>query len=507
MSYAQKAVRGIGIIFAMNIVAYLVAYLTRLLLARKLGPSDYGLFYAVFTFIIFFLFFRDIGLNVALTKYISEFRALQKFNEIKTAIVSALLIQISSSAIAGGIFFASAGFLAKHYFKNPAAEVILKIMILYTLLSISFTFLKGFFAGFQKFKIFAFIDTAKNTIILILIIIFFSRGFQIFSPVLAYSFAGLFLLIVFLVPLFKTYNPFRYKLTKFSATTKMLLVFGLPVIIADVGDKIISYIDTLMLTSFRSLHEVGIYNVVLPSAMALLFPGMAIANVVFPVFAELWARKDTKRLNEGLRLLHKYVFIMVAPIVFTIFVSASFFLSVFFGKEYAEGALAMQILLVGILLFIVAGINNSIISSTGHPKAVTRIIFAAAATNAGVNLLLIPRFGIEGAAIATTLSYALALALSTIKVSRTLGTKMPLSAWFRTAVASALFVLAAWLAKNLLAMNVHAETAIALIAATSIYILTLFILKLVNLKEIRFYISLILKRKTEPEVAAREPEP
>src|SRR3989344_1036931 len=139
MSYIKKAGRGIGIIFIMNILAYLIAYFTRLILARKLGPADYGLFYAVFTFVIFFLFFRDLGLNQAMTKYITEFRIRNNYNRIKSAIFAVLGSQVLSSLFFSAIFFLAADFLAIHYFKAPAASVLLKLMVAYTIFSISFT--------------------------------------------------------------------------------------------------------------------------------------------------------------------------------------------------------------------------------------------------------------------------------------------------------------------------------------------------------------------------------
>ncbi len=495
MSYARKAVRGIGIIFLMNIFAYFIAYLTRLILARKLGPADYGLFYAVFTFVIFFLFFRDLGLNPALTKYISEFKIKNKFSEIKTAVFSVLLSQITSSIIFAVLFFILAPFLAAYYFKNPAAELILKIMIGYTIFSISFTFLKAFFSGFQKFRIYAFIDTAKNSIVLILILIFFSINLKILSPVLAFLLVGPILILIFLPFIIKTFNIFKYKTKNFSSITKMLFAFGLPVIMTDIGDKVISYIDTLMLTSFRTLEEVGIYNVALPTAMAFLFLGTSVSSVVFPLFAELWAKKDKKRLSLGLNMLHKYTFALTAPIIFTVFAFSDLLIKLFFSEDYMAAALPLQILLVGVFLFIVAMINHSIISAIGRPKTVTKIIFLAAVTNAILNLILIPKFGISGAASATTISYALALILSTYKVNSFIKAKLQASTWIKTIIAAVLFVSIIFGLKTLLQLNPVAELILTTLIALIIYTAALFILKLINLNEIKHYISLILAKK------------
>ena len=65
-NYTKKAIKGAGITLIMSILAAVVAYVTRIILARNLGPYEYGLFSAVFTFIIFLLFFRDLGLRQSL---------------------------------------------------------------------------------------------------------------------------------------------------------------------------------------------------------------------------------------------------------------------------------------------------------------------------------------------------------------------------------------------------------------------------------------------------------
>jgi O-antigen/teichoic acid export membrane protein len=128
-NYTQKAVFGAGASLVMGFLASLIMYLTRIIMARNLGPKDYGLFYSVFTIIIFFLFFRDLGLGTSLVKYISEFRAKKKYDNIKTSIVFVFLFQLISSLTMGVILFLMADFLAKSYFKELKASLILKIIL------------------------------------------------------------------------------------------------------------------------------------------------------------------------------------------------------------------------------------------------------------------------------------------------------------------------------------------------------------------------------------------
>lgn len=492
MNYTKKVFKGVGIILLMNVIAYIIAYVTRIVLARKLGPEEYGLFYAVFTFIIFFLFFRDLGLNQAMIKYIAEFRALRKEGEIKTIIMVALAAQIASSLIFALLFFVCASFLGQYYFKDPAAVPLLKLMVFYTLGSIVFTLLKGFFVGFQRFNAYAWIDVIKNGLILGLILLFLQYQFGARAPAWAYVLAGPLLLILYILPLKKTYAFAKHRIGNVAGTAKMLFAFGLPVLMTDVGDKIISYIDTLMLTHLRSLAEVGIYNVALPSAMTFLFPGMALSSIVFPLVAELWAKKDMKRLVVGIELVQKYTFMLVAPIILAFLVYGGIFITVTFGAKFGAATAPFQILLLGVLFFIVTGVNHSIISGIGYPKTVTKIIVCAALANAGVNAVLIPYLGINGAALATTASYTLAWFISTIKVKEYVGIKLPVTTWIKTAVAAAIFMGGMYGIRSLLETG-YMQITIALTGSIILYVLSLIAMGAVDKKEINFYMQLLKK--------------
>lgn len=498
MTYARRAIRGVSIVLVMGVIASLVAYITRVYLARQLDPAGYGLFYAVFTFVLFFLFFRDLGLDQALTKYIAEFKTLGKYDFIKAALLSAVSFQVISSLLFAAFFFFLADWLAVHYFKDPAAGLLLKIMVGYTLFSIAFPFLKSFFTGFQKFKIFAFVDVVKNVLILVLLVIFFSFNLGVLSPALAYVLAGLLLFLVFLPFVWKTFNPFQHTASGFKEITKTLFLFGLPVMMTDVGSKVISYIDTLMLTHFVSLEEVGIYNVALPSAMIFLFFGLGVAGVTFPIFVELWTKKELHTFQEGMRLLQKYTLVFLAPVILTLFVFADVFIVQFFGQDYTRAIVPFQILLLGVLLFTQTQLNHSIIAAIGKPKTITKIIFLAAAVNAGLNFLLIPYYGIIGAAATTLVSYALTFFMSRYYLAMYTHTRISLLPLLKITLSAVLFVGSSFLLRGWLDYSLILVIPLVLMISLLIYGFCCWLLGLLSWKEIRYYLLLMVRRKVNP---------
>src|SRR3989344_7550860 len=172
-NHVGKIIRGTGFIFAATFIAALFSYATRVVVARKLGPEQYGLFASVYTFILFFLFFRDLGLGTALVNYVTKARIEENYNKIKTAIVSVFGLQLLSSSLIGILIIIFSRYLSVHYFKVPESRIILLILVIYTMTSILYTFPKALFNGFQYNIPYALMEPAKGLFILLLTLLLF----------------------------------------------------------------------------------------------------------------------------------------------------------------------------------------------------------------------------------------------------------------------------------------------------------------------------------------------
>ena len=364
-------------------------------------------------------------------------------------------------------------------------------MVLYVFFSIFFIVLKGIFCGFQKMFLFSSVEFLKNLFILLLVLLFFSLGYGLLAPVIAYVIISPLLFLLYSPFALRLSRFFKHQITDFKPMTKKIVLFGIPLFAASFAGRIIGYIDTLILTYFRPLSEVGIYNVILPSALILLYFGRAVTSVAFPMSSELWMKKDKGRLSEGIRLIYKYSFVLIIPVIFVLFAFSRSFISLFFGSEYQSGAVAFQILLIGMMLFIVAMISNNIISAIGHPKTVAKITIISALVNVILNIILIPLFGINGAAISTTISYTLVLILSTLKIKYYVGVSPPVISWVKQTIAAMIFVLVVFSAKSFFNISPWWELIIVAIVSCFVYLITIYILKIVDIKEIKYYWNLL----------------
>ncbi len=484
-NYTRKAVKAAGLVFVLGIIASFSSYFTRIFLARNLTPEEYGLFYAVFTFVLFVLIFRSLGLGTAVVKFIAQYNVKKDYSKIKTLIVSANLFQLLSSLTIVMVLLLISKYLSLNYFKNTLSFSLMNILTLYIISSLLFSNVKYLLRGFQDIIWFPLAEPLRVVIVLFSIILFFLVGFGIFSPVYGFVVGEIITSLILLIPASKYFFVFKYKIKNFWKTTKELFKFGIPVIFTGMGEKVIAYIDILLLTYFVSLKEVGIYNIILPTATLFLFFARSVTSILLPMVSELWAKKEKVKLSEGLSFIYKYSFVLVIPVMFTVFIFSDIFFRLFFGNQYVSGMWAFRILLIGVLCYIVAQINHSAISGIGKPGTVTRIILSVALINLITNLILIPLYGLTGAAIATSLSYIIALILSTRKLVKYVEITPPWFIWLKALFAGGIFVGIIFYLKSVLVLNPWVELIIALSVAGVVYLISALLLKIVSISEIK----------------------
>jgi O-antigen/teichoic acid export membrane protein len=265
---------------------------------------------------------------------------------------------------------------------------------------------------------------------------------------------------------------------------KQIFFFSLPLFLSGGGNLILSYTDTLMITFFRTVEEVGYYNSAMPTARLLLFFVLPISSVVFPLSSELWTKKLKNHLKEGIQLLYRYVPMFLFPIIAALIIFPDIIISFIFKTEYVIAANTLRILSIGILFQSIWFLNNGVLIGIGMPKKVMKITYIAAFVNLILNLILIPLFGFFGAAIATAFSYFLMMIISIIVLKRKL--KMPLP-FTKLSINSILFVflsLVLFYFKGIFVFSSIFYLILVMLVFSIVYVILLFILKLVSIKEI-----------------------
>lgn len=163
-------------------------------------------------------------------------------------------------------------------------------------------------------------------------------------------------------------------------------------------------VDLLMLGFLRSPQEVGIYRVATQGAMVVAFV-LGIVNVVFaPQIARLHAKGDMRRLQAVVSRSARIALIGAIPSALILVVFGGSLLRLAFGSEYATGWAALAILSIGQLFNVAAGPVGLLLNMSGYERRTARGVAIGVIVNILLNVTLIPYFGMLGAAFATSTS-------------------------------------------------------------------------------------------------------
>lgn len=165
--------------------------------------------------------------------------------------------------------------------------------------------------------------------------------------------------------------------------------------------------DIVMLGIFRPSSEVGIYRIAAQGGLLVAFGLKAVNMAVAPHFSSLWASEDIERLQRVVTVAARAALFVALPVALVFIVGGDLVLEFVFGEEYASGHAALAIISVGQVINTAIGSVMLLLNMTGHERLVVRGLAVAASSNIVLNLLLIPVWGMTGAAIATVVTFGI----------------------------------------------------------------------------------------------------
>ncbi len=198
----------------------------------------------------------------------------------------------------------------------------------------------------------------------------------------------------------------------------------------------LSISDRVMLGILGTSQDVGIYNTafLISNVLALVFMGF---NASFaPVISELYHNNKRLELRSLYSSLTRGILIIIIPAFCWLIGFGDDLLRVF-GPEFVGGYVALVVLGVSVVVRCLVGTVGTMLVMSGHQKFNAANIVIVTAMNVGLNLLLIPRYGLLGAAIATAVSVSIIDTVGLIEVRLLIKIHPYRRAFLKVAVAAA----------------------------------------------------------------------
>ncbi|QDA30483.1 flippase [Thermococcus indicus] len=402
----QKVARGMGIVLAGTVISMLLTFLSRAIIARHFDRYQYGSFTLTLTVLSIAVTISLLGLQSGLPREISR-NLKGKREEVPALITTGLLMAVTASLIMTAVTLYMAPHIAPLLNDRYLGETLrlaapaLPFMVMTALLvAVS----RGY--GRVRENLY-YRNVLPPLLFLIILVTGLLTGAGFTFVFLAYVLSQV-LSSALLVreSLSLGFLPRRPILDWRIA--RELFLFSLPLMLTGILDYVMGWTDSLMLGYYFDPDTVGLYNGAAPIARLLPLFLNSMGFLYMPIATAFFTNGDIDGLRKLYRTTTRWVFILTFPVFLFVFAFPESAINLFFGSKYTDAATALRILSAGFMFHVMMGLNGMSLIAVGEPRAnMTGNIFASAA-NVALNVLLILVYGIEGAAVATSVSYVTA---------------------------------------------------------------------------------------------------
>tara|TARA_B100001758_G_scaffold24124_1_gene16830 strand:+ start:1972 stop:3483 length:1512 start_codon:yes stop_codon:yes gene_type:complete len=376
-------------------------YIFSIVMARFLGAQMLGIYSLGNAVTRIAEIFALMGLDNGVLRFVS--RDTENKENVKNSIYSSLKFGFLSSIIISIILFCSAEFIVNNLL-NEDNFLVIVIKIFALSLPFSVLTLISSFAT-QAFKILKykiFVNQIVNPLTLLIAFLasyhFLGTKLSILIPTVVSAVVGL----VFITKFLSYFTDINFKNLIKEDVNKEILRFSIPLMFVSAIGIIMHWVDIVMLGILSNATDVGMYHPIDRTAGLVRMILFAFAGIFAPIFSEHYFKKNMLGMKESYQSSSKYILTFSLPVFIFLFVFANPML-LLFGSEF-QNAVALKILLTGIFIQTVFGLGSSTLSMSGNTKFNLFNVSIALILNISLNYILIPQYGIVGAALATAIA-------------------------------------------------------------------------------------------------------
>jgi O-antigen/teichoic acid export membrane protein len=414
----QKIAKGSVLVFLGSGIGMLLAMVVRIIIARQITQEEYGAYSIALVVINTITLISLLGLDSGITRQIAFYRHKDTGQKIHRIILTAILVTLLCAFILAVIIYLFSDILSTVVFHTPILVEPLSVMSISIPFSALVIILSSVFRGFEHAEpSIYFQNIARNLILLLFVGLSVLLGLQFGGIIYAFVISSIFTCLIFYIYSRKKlcYAGLIKERHLLQAEAKELLLFSTPLFAYSILSSLMLWVDTLVLGLNKSAYEVGLYNSALPIADLIFMVLTAVTFLYVPFMTKLFANRQTEEIKRSYIILTKWLFAAIVPLllVFTTFPDVC--LTFLFGSRYVDAAPALQILAIGFFVHSILALSGYTLVATGNTRFLLWSSLCGALVNVFLNILLIPPFGIVGAAIATAIARIVISLLWTIK--------------------------------------------------------------------------------------------
>ena len=339
-----------------------------------------------------------LGMDSLIVKQIPEYKA-KGINGVERLIYRRLigLVGFFSVCISLLVYYSSG--LISDFFQNPNLEPSVQIVAFAIIPSVILSMNAESLRGLEQIKFFAYLQNGTVMLLAVLglvvggSLIDSASDTPIFVYFIAVSVVALFSLFIMSKALPKSTS--EVKLNSVKASLKL----SLPMLVSGTVFMVMNWTDVLMLGYYGDEGQVGVYNLCFKLASIITFAQFAINSYAAPKISSYYHANKFDELKTLISKISWLNFIISVPFFLVLLIFGAQILPLF-GAEFESGIVVLLLLIVGQLVNALSGPVLYILNMTGKEFVARNIVLIAALINIVLNLILIPKYGIIGAAVA-----------------------------------------------------------------------------------------------------------
>jgi len=412
MNTVRNVATSTAALAASNIVAGALTFFTNIVIARLLGAEVLGGYAFVIAFLSFFTVVANLGLDVILV------RELAVGKERSSLIGTTILLKILSGIVA--VIFAAVII----FFLDTSIEI--KKAVLLASGTLLLQSLGNTGMGLLQSRIellkYAYSSIFSRVItFLLMLLIAFKHGslLQLASTLVIGALIHVVLLMYY------CREEFMHHISASFSSAKEMLKESWPIAMTGIFISMYFRIDVVMISFFRKTSDIGHYAAAYTLSEAPSIIAVAFMLSLFPIMSRV-AKESNKTMSFVSSRSLKYMLILAVPVAIGATLLSSSIINFVYGSEYASSVAAFSILIWAGAMIMLNVVVNNILTTLGLQKINFYVTLVCLAANIMLNLVLIPKYGIVGAAIATVITEVIGFVASMIIALKKVALSIPI---------------------------------------------------------------------------------
>ena len=403
----QSIAKNTSIMTLASIGQKVVAFFYFTLIARMIGAEDLGRYFFSLSFVAIFVIFIDLGITNVLIREGAKMR--DKIQTYFSTIISTKLVLAMLVYVVVVVTIQALGY--------PAQTRQLVYLAGITMIFDSFHItMYGILRALGDLRFEAIGIVCSQILTLIMGISFLLFDLPLIYLILAFTIPSILNACFVCTMLYRKYH-IRFVPQWNKKVFVYLFRITVPFALAGIFARVYSYIDSMLLSRILGDIAVGLYAIPYKIAFAFQFIPIALIATVYPRFSTYFV-EDSKKLARTFEHAITYLLLIAFPVAVGIGVLSSDIILLLYTSEYAGAIVPLQVLMSSIIFSFISFPIGALLNACNRQATQTKIVGSVLLINIVLNLILIPKTGVAGAAISALVGNVLLSGIGFVFVSR-----------------------------------------------------------------------------------------